>query len=378
MYLKAVHYIAEAFIDKEIDPYERAYKIWWAKSFFVCWNDNTESAQYCITSQTLQDIICACDGLILYFQILKKRFPDAEIVSFYLGSDQNEQLFAFVRISFSGGRSRNIDAATLAFGMERRNVRSGLSLTEDNTAIAHTRSRTVLHPAVPLEFNRVKVEVVQKDEGVWTGSRLSIADLEKALNKATRDCIAEGKRYQFPVFMKVQNPDDRTGTLIDKSKDPIMGDDESDDEEVKCQIDNEDDEVPPIFNEWEKSSDKLLSTKIYGKVNFRKGENLLLNGGRTLISTKSRKSRFQGDAFGMTSDIRIFNQRPCNCKSTIVIGQTVKLPCNSNNKMIEGEVRYLSYRSAPLKFFCKDHSLIQGQPTAWLLQNDMYTRCDVP
>ena len=121
MYLKAVQYIAEAFLDKEIDPYERAYKAWWAKTFFVTWKENTYST-VSITNQTYLDLICTCDGLVLYLTLLKKQFPNAEIVTYYLGSDQNEQLFAFIRVSFSSGRSRNMDAITMAHGMERKNV----------------------------------------------------------------------------------------------------------------------------------------------------------------------------------------------------------------------------------------------------------------
>ena len=34
LFFKATHFIAEAFLDKELDPYERVYKVWWAKTFF--------------------------------------------------------------------------------------------------------------------------------------------------------------------------------------------------------------------------------------------------------------------------------------------------------------------------------------------------------
>ena len=44
-----------------------------------------------------------------------------------LGSDQNEQVFAYIMISYAGGRSRFIYASTMpmAFGMERRNGGGG-------------------------------------------------------------------------------------------------------------------------------------------------------------------------------------------------------------------------------------------------------------
>ena len=43
----------------------------------------------------------------------------------HLGSDQNEQVFAYIRISYAGGRSRFIDASTMAFGMETKKMGGG-------------------------------------------------------------------------------------------------------------------------------------------------------------------------------------------------------------------------------------------------------------
>ena len=30
LFFKTTHFIAEDFLDKELDPYERVYKVWWA------------------------------------------------------------------------------------------------------------------------------------------------------------------------------------------------------------------------------------------------------------------------------------------------------------------------------------------------------------
>ena len=79
-------------------------------------------------------------------ETLRRKFPDATITTYYLGSDQNEQGFAFVRTSFAGGRSRNLDAGKMAYGIERWNVRSELSLEEDRSVCANTREKTVLRP----------------------------------------------------------------------------------------------------------------------------------------------------------------------------------------------------------------------------------------
>ena len=87
--------------------------------------------------------------MIFYITLLIKKYPDSVLTTELLGSDQNEQLFAFFRTSYAGGRSRNLDAATLAFGTEKKNVRSELSLPDDRSVVAHTRGRTLMRPTVP-------------------------------------------------------------------------------------------------------------------------------------------------------------------------------------------------------------------------------------
>ena len=149
LFFKTTHFIAEAFPDIELDPYERVYKVWWAKPFFSTWGANSSNKGQHITDQTFKDLICACDGMILYITLLIKKYPDSVLTTELLGSDQNEQLFAFIRTSYAGGRSRNLDAATLAFGTEKKNVRSELSLPDDRSVVAHTRGRTLMRPTVP-------------------------------------------------------------------------------------------------------------------------------------------------------------------------------------------------------------------------------------
>ena len=94
--------------------------MWWAKTFFSTWGANSSYKGQHITDQTFKDLICACDGMILYITLLIKKYPDSVLTTELLGSDQNEQPFAFIRTSYAGGRSRNLDAATLAFGTEKK------------------------------------------------------------------------------------------------------------------------------------------------------------------------------------------------------------------------------------------------------------------
>ena len=118
LFFKATHFIAEAFLDKQLDPYyESVYKVWWAKTLFSTWGANSSYKGQFITDQTFKDVIC--DGMILYIRLLIKKYPDSVLTTELLGSDQNEQLYAVIWTSYAGGRSRNLDAATLAFGIEK-------------------------------------------------------------------------------------------------------------------------------------------------------------------------------------------------------------------------------------------------------------------
>ena len=66
------------------------------------WDEQKNYTNEFITCQTFYDIICSCDGLILYLEAPRRDFSDATITGHLLGSDQNEQLFAFFRISYAG------------------------------------------------------------------------------------------------------------------------------------------------------------------------------------------------------------------------------------------------------------------------------------
>ena len=123
-------------------------------------------------------------------------------------------------------------------------------------------------------------------------------------------------------------------------------------------------------NEIEESSENLLEES--------DSSTLLLNGGRSYLTTKSRLSRFAGDTFGVSSDIRIYSQPECDCIGRIKRGsiQTLRTICKAgNNPQVTGVVCYISFKSCPMKFFCLEHSLIQGSPHIWLLVSDKYLRC---
>ena len=207
---------------------------------------------------------------------------------------------------------------------------------------------------------------------------IDIGKLTKTMDQASKDCISEGKRNKFPVFLQVQDPEERTGKLLSKKLELLEQPDIEGEEEE--QPTGTEEELPDPIEFDEEDSSKMISTKLYGELNFRTAETLLLNGGKSTLTTKSRLSRFKGDTFGVSSDIRIYNQAECQCPSRTKIGDTLTLPTVSQKKSqarVKGEVRYLSYKGSPLKFYCSEHSLVCGSPYVWLLVGKKYLRCSL-
>ena len=205
---------------------------------------------------------------------------------------------------------------------------------------------------------------------------VNLGQLITTTNKASEDCIKEGKQHKLPVFLQELDPQERTGRRVQSGIN--NEEDDSDDEAV----DNEEEIVPVEFDDdGDTDSSKKISTKLYGPLNFRTAEVLLLNGGRSTLSTTSRLSRFEGDSFGISSDSRTYFQHDCGCtgKSHIRIGDVRTLrefvAQNMDSKNIKGEVRFISYKSCPLTFFCPKHSSIAGSPNIWLHRNNKYFRC---
>ena len=382
MYFKALHYMCDAFLDKKLNPYDRLYKIWWCKTFFATWEANKEDPTQFMSVSAFRDIVCGCDGLVLYLETVRRKFPNAEIATYHLGSDANEQLFAFIRVSYSNGRARNLDALKMAYGMERRNVRSELSLPMDSSVVAHTRGNTVLSPTVEIidsstDTDNCSTTVTQK---VWKGSDLNLNDMVKNMNQATKDCISEGRKRKFSVFLKEEDPDVRIGKervppcLYSPSLDALLEEDDAIDDDG---YQDEEDMEPLRLQFEDDEGPHILNTKLYGKMDFRSAETLLLNGGRSSISAKSRQAKFTGDVFGMNTDIRLYNQPFCGCTEALKLGDRRSFPSFADeNVLVRGEVRYISYKQCPLKFYCKTHSLIKGTPNLWLyISNRKYKRC---
>ena len=75
---------------------------------------------------------------------------------------------------------------------------------------------------------------------------------------------------------------------------------------------------------------------------------------------------------GISSNIRLFNQNPCRGRSSTRIRQKIRLTTFADaSKQVTVDVRFISYKGAPLKFYCSEYSLNSGKPNVWLLVGDV-------
>ena len=83
--------------------------------------------------------------------------------------------------------------------------------------------------------------------------------------------------------------------------------------------------------------------------------------------------------FGVSFDVRIYNQNESGCSTVLKPGSTQTLKVlKSQHDLASGVVRFISYKSCPMKFYCQEHSLINGSPNVWLPVKVKYIRCVVP
>ena len=285
------------------------------------------------------------------------------------------QGYAFVRISVGGGRKTNLSASSLAHGMEKLNCKSSLSLPNDVTAHAHTRNRTVLRPVVEPHPSGKELESAPKAT-IWTGSKINLQNIHQSMEDATHDCIAEGKKMQFPVFLAEDNITERTGKRIRPTIVPFADYDSDDNEEDKPDEEPCAGEEGAVFEEVGDNKKDFITTKLFGKVHYQTAENILLNGGPTKFKAMSRQSRFTKDAFGISSDIKLYNKDPCFCPNVIRIGDIATLyTFEKEKKVVTGEVRFISYKSNPLRFYCSTHTKMDSSPNFRLLVQIKYVRC---
>ena len=125
-----------------------------------------------------------------------------------------------------------------------------------------------------------------------------------------------------------------------------------------------------------------VETSLYGKIDIRSAETLLLNGGRTTFGAKERAKRFYSNPYTVsTSEMRDYHiSLPCSCDSLLKKGDTVSLPLHDKKDGVRrawGEVRFIcTSNRVPLNHYCQEHFTKMGTINEWLLSgNKYYVRC---
>ena len=92
----------------------------------------------------------------------------------------------------------NLNTISLTNGLERINVKSSLSATDDTTSYAHTKGRSVLKSVVPLTGE--KHEESNNQTKLWHGKDINILSIKCSIKNAINNCIRDCKKLNFPFF----------------------------------------------------------------------------------------------------------------------------------------------------------------------------------
>ena len=114
-----------------------------------------------------------------------------------------------------------------------------------------------------------------------------------------------------------------------------------------------------------------------GKLHIKTAEAIYLNGRKTTLTAKSRKSRFYGNhSFSEGSPLRAYNNHETCCDSAVRIGDYLRLPTfNDPSDLVNGPVRFISQSFAPMKSYCSNHDGASANVWLWSERDKLYVRC---
>ena len=379
MYLKSIFLLTEAFYDKTLTPQERMYRAWFCKTFLVTWDRKKKSVDTFITTETFSDTICCCDGLFLYMMLLHKNFPDQLLVPHFHTSDVCEMAFAFIRIGRFFGRRTNVDSVGVCQGLEAKNrsVELATKMEDLNASCAHTRGRSILRPALPLQSEQ-KLTGGTKPSKLFRGSEIDQQAIRKAMKDGTKDCLNECKKFNLDVFID-EDPDD---PVVQSKSDPRQvtfgetvqvqyfepeAEDFSDDEDLSH--DNF------VNLESEEEAD-FLETSM-GSMSRKRAERVFLNGGGLKIGAKSRSSRFKNKLSRFDANsFKEYTAKKICCRDALLKGKHVRLArFKKPNLAVEGVVAFMSKKSVPFSVCCSTHDNGNANVWLWVAAEKIYVRC---
>ena len=133
---------------------------------------------------------------------LKKNFPKAPILPKYLGSDPNEQGFAFVRNGMYEGRRNNINTLS----------RSLIDL-QRSTSTTTTLMGLPIQGAAGLDSSN------NPDQPMFYGEDIDLGEMLKHMEQGSKDCLADCRQFNLGLV-------DETSLSIAES-DNVLTDEEA-------------------------------------------------------------------------------------------------------------------------------------------------------
>ena len=285
----------------------------------------------------------------MYIVSLTTKFPDADVVPWFLSSDACEQLFAFLRTGRYCGRRTNLDALTVLQGMSKKN--RTLTLDEEGEhmlehTIAHTRGRTLLSGQ-------------EKAPHIYKGSDITLNHIKLAIIEG-----ANIGRKKFNKHTCFSSYDDDKFLSDKESDDDDDSDSEDDDEHYEIDIQSDDDGLVEFSN----------GKKYHERTAIEK----FCNDGKSRMPGQTRFKRFRA-----TGSERLTLDRECsgeNC-NYLAVGETGWFVENTDRKiLIRGQVLFLACPSFtkkasekssvnydPVNKLCTSHT---KKMAIWIKSND--------
>ena len=193
LYLEMGYLLFCAYYDKTLAPAERVMYTSASKAIMVKWREKITGmrslGKFFITTQSYDDFLASIDGLIWYIITVVEKYPDCDVVTWYLTSDSLEQLFAWLRTGIHAGRKTNLDACIIFQGCGKRNHSlcldgDGLHLLEHS--VAHTRGKQLF-------------SVIQ-DTVIFKGGDTCLEEIKEAMKKGME--LGESKFEENTSFSK--------------------------------------------------------------------------------------------------------------------------------------------------------------------------------
>ena len=360
LFLELGYLIFCAYYDKTLKPAERVLYASMSKAILIKWREEIARmrclGKFFITSQSYDDFIACVDGLIRYVVTVVSKYPECDIVTWFLTSDSLEQFFAWLRTGMHAGRKTNLDACNILKDCGKRNL--SLSMDGDNLhllehLVAHTRGKQLFK--------------VRQDGAIYKGKDTSLIELKEAMKKGMK--IGEDKFNKNSSFSK--------NTKAFSSDEEDEEDDSEGDESDREHLSEDEIEVESFDTMEDDEDEGLMKFGNDKKYHLQYAVAKYCNDGRTSMSSQTRVRRFtvvssdklsliaecQGDttdchiiSIGFTGSFVVMEKTKNKRKRKVVKEGTILFIAAANNDSSSPSRSSVNYQ--PLKRGCRMHKAL--------------------